>query len=636
VAPRGHPFCAIERLSSDEHACRKAAIGRGYALISFLLLTSFAGESVAVRLAQAVERLAAALPGHVFTAVETPNPAIGAVLIRESGGAFDAFVSAASREGRLVLAYGEADRPAGMPLAALLAERSVRDPVDAASVAGCFGAAFVAGEARDIHLVGDGLGQRCLRYTWLGDTVAASPHDLPLVAAGVGVHPRPLALAGLVRFGWSFGGASLLADVETVAAEEVHHLRRGGGEVLLHPSHRDAARRLASDVAATRSAILDDLIAYTRANHTPGTPLEVELSAGFDSRAVLTIALAAAPGDVETFTDGPPRSQDVRVAARLASVFGLPHRAGGTRGSTPSERLETIDTLAIATNGQATAMPTMTNKGASEDTGKQSLGGDGAEVFRGYYYPKAGNAAAAAYDPAAMAAFAMRKFSIGQPYLPEALEGELAAYVTERATRWSPLCRTNADGFDLLYLIERTGTWNQKLRRMHSRRGNPFYARSATYALLSLPGIRGRHARIHEALFHTHPLRARLIPLNGETVPALISGGAVPRALGRAGTLAAKVWWKLADRIVRGRAGTGSGDLEEMRSERFRAHLRNDWLPLFESAESVFRLTVGGEQAHTVLRRAAEGDRRAAEVLATMVVAERFFRIVRATAEPTH
>src|SRR5262249_46851628 len=159
--------------------------------------------------------------------------------------------------------------------------------------------------------------------------------------------------------------------------------------------------------------------------------------------------------------------------------------------------------------------------------------------------------------PERMTDTVMRRFTIGRPWLKSAHEEELRQHVRRRLEKLVSLCMQESDALDLLYLLERTGTWNQKLRRLSTRRYNPFYSRAATYAYLSLPGTRGRIARIHETAMQRYVPQARWILLNGETIPALMSGGALAQRASRGFTLAAKVTWKLLDRLGWARAGTG-------------------------------------------------------------------------------
>jgi hypothetical protein len=119
------------------------------------------------------------------------------------------------------------------------------------------------------------------------------------------------------------------------------------------------------------------------------------------------------------------------------------------------------------------------------------------------------------------------------------------------------------------------------------------------------------------------------IPLNGETIPALMAGGPISKAASRAITLGAKVMWKLRDKVGKaGRAGTGQGDLEDVRIRKLVDHIEGDWGSLF-GTESVTRRLVGDEAMNGLVVAAREGQRWGCEVIANVVVAETFFAMAK-------
>jgi asparagine synthetase B (glutamine-hydrolysing) len=463
----------------------------------FLMSIAFGGGRT-VQVRAALQRTLAAMQevaNHRLCDVVPAPASVDACFVFEADGILDDHLGAASDEQRFVICYGEVDDRFGSASERLLAAFRDKGLAGLGSVHGCFGAVIVDRATGNTIIFGDGLGQRNLRHCWLEDRLLVATHDIFLVGAGVAVRPANVALASVLRFGWSFGDESLIEGIATVGSEQVTLIaadrtvsRRS------HPAHDQAAVKRASgvDVAEVRETIVNELASYVRVNRRIGTPLDVELSAGFDSRAVISLAHHAARKDVRAFTDGPPASQDSRVARKVAAVLDIPHRAGGTAHNTAASRLAYVRALALATNGQGTALVAMTSSERRLADAPDSLGGDGGEIFRGYYYPKLGRGEQAVFDLGKLAEFVMGKFTVGARMLDPGQEAALRKAVERRLMRLAPHCDLMADGYDLVYLIERTGTWNQKLRRFTEadRRRNPFYSRAATYAFLALPGAR--------------------------------------------------------------------------------------------------------------------------------------------------
>jgi hypothetical protein len=568
--------------------------------------------------------------GHRVLEVGEAPDSVDACLVLEASDILDDHLGTAADDQQFVVCYGEVDDRAGSPAARLLAAYRDHGMAGLGTLAGCFGAVIVDRASGNTLLVGDGLGQRNLRYGRLDGRLLIATHDIFLVAAGMSADPARVPLASVLRFGWSFGDESLIEGIETVGSEQLVVIAPDGTVVRRsHPAHEQAAARRAAgvDVDAVRETIVGALADYVRVNRRIGTPLEVELSAGFDSRAVISLAHHAAREDVRAFTDGPPASQDARVARKVAAALRIAHRAGGTNHNTRASRLAYVHELALATSGQGTALVAMTSSDRSLAEAPDSLGGDGGEVFRGYYYPRFGRGERAKFDVAKLTDFVLGKFTVGARLLDLAQEAAVRSAVEARLRRFAPHCDLMADGYDLLYLIERTGTWNQKLRRLTAadRRRNPFYSRAATYAFLALPGARARIARIHETVMRRLAPEALWIPLNGETIPALAAGGPVARAASRTITLAAKVMWKVRDKLGRaGRAGTGQGDLEDVRIRKLIDHIDGDWGSLL-GPESVTRALIGDEAMNGLVAAARSGQRWGCEVVANVVIAETFF-----------
>lgn len=569
-------------------------------------------------------------------AVKGLPPTLAVRLVRERDGLLDHQVGVASCGDVHVVTYGLPDQgdQAALPQTILAAYQG-GGLEGLATIFGCFGAVIVDGPRGEVLALGDGVGQRSVRYARQGGALLISSHDLFLAAAGVAPLPDETAVLSIIQLGWSFGDVSLLADATTVGPEQVaifdaaHNVRN-----VLHPAHRRAVdrRARAEPTASLRQEIFDGICDFVRSKHTAGKPLDVELTAGFDSRAVVSLAAGLAHGDARAFTDGPSEAQDTRVAAAVAKALGLPHVGGQTQPNTAESRLWTVEHLACTTNGQASALIAMTAGAKPLSERDESLAGDGGETFRGYYYPKLGRGGRAPFDSTNLASLMLSKFRLGDGLLTDAQRHLLLTHMEQRIARLAPLCRQHSDALDLMYLMERTGVWNQKLQRtsMAARRFMVFGARGPTFSFLALPDMRGRQALLHEKLFRRFAPQTLWIPLNGETLPFLLAGGPIRRKVSHFLTLAAKVMWKLRDKMgYSGRGDTGRGDLEEVRARNFRDHLDRDWGALF-GPKSVSRTMIGDAALDRLLAEARAGRKPGYEIAAYLVVLETFYAAARA------
>jgi hypothetical protein len=563
-------------------------------------------------------------------------PSLAIRLVRERDGLLDHQVGAASRNDVHVVAYGLPDHGDQTALPQTILAAYEKDGLDGlATIFGCFGAVIVDGKRSEVIALGDGVGQRAVRYARRNGGLLISSHDLLLAAAGVAPNPAEAAVLSLIQLGWSFGDTSLLADAVTVSPEQAaifdaaHDVR-----IALHPAHQRALdrRNRGEAVETLRHEIFDGVCDFVRSKHAPGHPLDVELTAGFDSRAVISLAAGVAHDDARPFTDGPSDAQDTRVAAAVSKALGLPHVGGKTQPNTPESRLWTVAHLACTTNGQASALVGMTAAAKPLAERDESLAGDGGETFRGYYYPKLGRGVRDPFDSAKLASLMLGKFRLGDGLLSDAQRQTLLAHMEQRIARLAPLCRQHSDALDLMYLMERTGVWNQKLQRnsLAAKRFMVFGARGPTFSFLALPDLRGRQSHLHERLFRRFASQTLWIPLNGETIPYLLAGGPIRRRLSHLVTFAAKVLWKLRDKLgYSGRGDTGRGDLEEVRARNFREHLERDWAPLF-GAQSVARAAIGDAALDPILAEARAGRKPGYEVAAYLVVMESFYAAARA------
>ena len=142
--------------------------------------------------------------------------------------------------------------------------------------------------------------------------------------------PDPASGAWLGAIGYRVGGASGWRGVHQVP--QAHGFVDGRMQPLPRPDNFAQARGM----AAGGDALLDEGIAQAigAVRLAAGdAPLDLPITGGKDSRAVLALCLAAGLRDRLTlFTRGHAGHPDVRAGQRIAAALGVPHRREPPRG----------------------------------------------------------------------------------------------------------------------------------------------------------------------------------------------------------------------------------------------------------------------------------------------------------------
>lgn len=193
-----------------------------------------------------------------------------------------------------------------------------------ASVDGAYALAVFDEARRELTLATDRLGFRTLYFAETADWIAYASEVKALLAARESVPPLDEAgLRQLFGFHHLFGqrtlweGIRLLppASLWTVSATE----RREGSYWSFDEIRKDP--RPGDEVREEFGRLWRRAIARRRRDVT----MPLLLSGGLDSRSVLA-ELVHQEADVSTLTFGDRRSPDVRIAARVARIAGVPHR----------------------------------------------------------------------------------------------------------------------------------------------------------------------------------------------------------------------------------------------------------------------------------------------------------------------
>lgn len=311
-------------------------------------------------------------------------------------------------------------------------------------------------EGREVTVVSDRGGAYRVFTAEHGDVrwIGNNAHAVALAAGSTGFDE--LALASLLTFGWSFGGASLRANVTRLEPNARHTFRsdpmrwsteRRPAFIQAAPPAFDA-RQAAQVLTQTTAAFMD----------WPQRPLTVSVTGGRDSR--LTFAAAArsrrgfrAKTSTSPHEAGYPNSADVVVARKLCEIAGIEHHT--EIAPRPSDLDRTAQALSLMTMGSMSvgdvgSAPLELPQGALE----LHITGQGGEIARCYY--------GAAFDTALAASEAVCKHHIH--LVPAPLANDAGLELVRRWVREWARARAE-EGVpvpalgDAFYLEESMGGW---------------------------------------------------------------------------------------------------------------------------------------------------------------------------------
>ncbi len=497
---------------------------------------------------------------------------------------------------------------------------------------GSFGAVVVEPASGRVSLLTDCIGGRALRYVAGDECLAASPHDLTLLASGlVGVSLDLVSAASLAVSGWSLSGRSLLGGVDTSRPDERVGWQRGVLSREVVPL-LDAGRRIeAGDTKRIRrqvEAMAEVAREGARAFASQWPQAGIQLTAGNDSRAAMAAILPSLDRS-RTFvqTTGYPETPDVVTARRIAAHYGLEHRL--TRPEAPSSDgfLQTVDLFAFSMNGDTNAKRApQVNRAYAERTDALSWGGTGG-IYRGIYYKSAADQPLGPEDALrrVRAKNFRRKLPFADPQVGEGLARRVAETVQHYA-RFSP------DGHDVLDLYaaqEYFCVWDALKDRFTwtpTAFWTPFKDRRMLRLGFQLPAPISRHAPIHETLIRQSLPWAYWVRVNHESLLPLNRAPVARPLLKR---LDARLR-RLSSRI--NPAPTASAGHEQAQADMFAGPLAGLLHELLTRPDGLSAALLGRDAAARLAREHAEGTHDHAQVLGRLVTAERWLHLARAFA----
>jgi hypothetical protein len=435
---------------------------------------------------------------------------------------------------------------AGTPsLASAVLQTYRRAGIDGvAAMDGNLSAVVMDREARCIWVVGTLLGHRSLFYHSDAETFLVSPHDLTLIATRrFPIVIDPISLASMAACDWSLGGRSLVKGVfrchplEVVRWQEGELTRRA----LAQPFENERIdRRDARGIQRQVDRVADRTMEYVESQVAGLSRVQCSLTAGMDSRAVFAALCGAkGAGAIEATTSGGERSLDVVVARRLARMVGASHRQQEPAAPTTEDFVGSTRLRAFFCNGDTNAKRSMTRLPRVDPSREWSAGGNGGEIYRGFFYQYFGMTGVA---PRSTSQLAERLLSWRFRRLAKLPFADLvfAAGVRDRlldALRLAERCSSDPyDIADLLYLFERYGRWGSAPAALPWQRAwTPFESIAAIREAFRLPSPVGKRCTLHATLVRRFlPARAYWTPINGGQLLALDGDGRARYALRQA------------------------------------------------------------------------------------------------------
>ena len=288
----------------------------------------------------------------------------------------------------------------------------------------------------------------------------------------------PLHLCALLNPGFPLGSVTPFTRVSAIAGSTT--LRLLNGSVTRAQGAAARAARTSPGVSAPGQAprlegaraVAEGLVAAVAPLRDAGSPVELSLTGGKDSR-LIAAALVKAGVPVVARTHGFGDHPDVVVAAEIARRLGIEHVV-----RTPAAPGQRVDVLAriratvLVADGMLSAFE---NVGRPDPAASPALtaGGHGGELLRGGYAETSGRVAATsgprrAVAPARRAARSAELLRrLTTKHLGLIRRGPAAAYAASLAP-WTPrLARHPMRALDDFYLVNRAGRWSAAARQAY-------------------------------------------------------------------------------------------------------------------------------------------------------------------------
>lgn len=384
-----------------------------------------------------------------------------------------------------------------------------------------------------LWLFSDSIGMRAASFVRGDGTISISSHELLHVAAGQVSGELDLdSVASIVGCDWSLGGRSLLSGVvrqdpwkvlewsKDRTSFDVDRLIDAGGRIPV--GDRKA-------IEGQLDRVVDSLLAATRRFVSGKGGVRASLTAGLDSRGVLSLLVRAGVPRLDLYTNGGEASLDVRVAARLAKLVGASHTSS-LPGEPSADAFQEHNRLrAFALDGSADARRAMASLPRWNPQRPIVAGGVGGEIFRGFFYQYFATGqvpTSAELLTATLLKWRFRRLA-ALPFADPAVRERLKERLGSRLAELARFGQGGHDTLDLFYLYDRYALWGAASERgTWSQRWTPYEAKAAIALAYQLPPpIGSRCTVIPRAIRRFLPARAYFTPVNGYSLLPLEGPG---------------------------------------------------------------------------------------------------------------
>lgn len=504
------------------------------------------------------------------------------------------------------------------------------------SLDGSYTALVVNREEHRLWLATDLIGMRAPRLVHGDAAVAIASHDMMHVAAGQVSGDFDLdSVAAFVSCDWSVGGHPLVKGVVRHQPWRTLSWSTTAGASFTQSSPILPDKRIKPDddsgISLELDRIVEEMLQATRRFVVENPVVRASLTAGLDSRGVLSLLVKAHPDELKLTTQGADSTLDVRVARKLAAIVGASHESIMPREPT-LDAFEAHNRLrTFATDGMSDARRAMSSLPHWNPDRHVQAGGEGGEIFRGFFYQYFGAQGIVPSDVERLTDTLLRwrfrrvtKLDFADPGFRDRIRQRIVATL-ERLAR---LGECGYDTLDLLYLYERYAQWGSAGERATwGRRWSPYEAKPAVARGFGLPPPIGtRCAVIPRAVKRYLPARAYFTPLNGTGLMALEGDGRIRFFLRQILKAESKLTQKLSSR--RGKSATAQG-------------ARSQWLVsdytrgLLTEPGSLATDLFGASGVERTLDE-QQGRRSHSEMLGRLLAAEEFRRMTRECRSPSH
>jgi hypothetical protein len=391
---------------------------------------------------------------------------------------------------------------------------------------GCFSAVLIDRGLGTVDIVSDLLGHRSLRYFDSGEALFVSSHDVPIIATGLCPVEFDLATAcSIICYDWSLGGKSLVQGIQVCNPNEYVRWTQNDLKKVVHPLIKADARIPTRDRRALARQIdlmVETMIENTRKFVKDEPVIYMDLTAGLDTRAVLGLVLSMIDeSHLTTFTAGGGNSFEVRTASRLARMYGFGHQQDTPALSDCDSFLGHCRLRAFLMNGDTDGKRAVDRLPRYDDTPR--ISGNGAEIFRGYYYP-------VSYGKQPLLKLTMedvvkvleKKIAAKKhlAWISNQLVKSVRMRLIDIINAYCNISQIGSDMLDLFYVFERYGRWGSMVPRFswEPRRFSPFNSTALLKLGFELPPPIADDLRLQKTIIRRYLPAAYYLPINGSAL----------------------------------------------------------------------------------------------------------------------